>query len=112
MSRDLLVDNVSKPNAVVPNFDVLNAQREKIFDAAQRHGAFNIRVFGSVARGDAQEASDMDFLVDFETGRSLFDLVHLVDELETILGVHVDVVTPEELRPRNRDQIMAESRPL
>ena len=79
---------------------------------AQRHGAFNIRVFGSVARGDSDEKSDVDFLVDMESGRSLLDLGGLLFDLQDLLGIPVDVVTEKGLRPRIRERILHEARSL
>ena len=79
---------------------------------AQRHGAFNIRVFGSVARGDSDEKSDVDFLVDMESGRSLLDLGGLLFDLQDLLGIPVDVVTENGLRPRIRERILHEARSL
>ena len=64
-------------------------------------------MFGSVARGDADERSDIDFLVDLEPGRSLFDLGGLLMGLEELLGTHVDVVTEKGLRPRIREGVLA-----
>lgn len=66
---------------------------------AAAHGARNVRVFGSVGRGEASTSSDLDLLVDMSEGRSLFDLVALGDELEEALGVEVDVVTEGSLSP-------------
>lgn len=76
---------------------------------AAAHGARNVRVFGSVSRGEADASSDLDLLVDMGEGRSLFDLVALSDELEEALGVHVDVVTEGSLSPYLRDRILAEA---
>lgn len=103
---------MSAPRTTVITISGLRRRREEILAAAARHGAHNVRVYGSVARGEADERSDVDFLVDFEPGRSLFDLVRLIEELKVLLGRHVDVVTEEELRPRNRSQILADARPL
>jgi predicted nucleotidyltransferase len=71
-----------------------------------------VRVFGSVARGDTRPDSDVDILVDMEPGRSLFDLGGLLYDLQTLLGVEVDVVTEKGLRPRIRAQVMREAAPL
>jgi hypothetical protein len=68
-----------------------------------------VRVFGSVARGDARPDSDVDFLVDLEPGRTLFDLGGLLMELRGILGREVDVVTERGLRPRLKDQVLREA---
>ena len=83
--------------------------RTEILAAAARHGATNVRVFGSVARGDADAASDVDFLVDFEPGRSLLDLANLLVELEDLLGPPVDVVTEPGLKARIRQRVLAEA---
>jgi uncharacterized protein len=83
--------------------------RAEILAAAARHGATNVRVFGSVARGDADAASDVDFLVDFEPGRSLLDLAGLLVELEDLLGHRVDVVTEPGLKARIRQRVLAEA---
>jgi predicted nucleotidyltransferase len=76
---------------------------------AAKYGARNVRVFGSVARGQADERSDVDFLVEMEPGRSLLDLGGLQAELEALLGCPVDVVTEKALKPRIRGRIMAEA---
>ncbi|MBI3272464.1 MAG: nucleotidyltransferase family protein, partial [Planctomycetes bacterium] len=88
------------------------SKRDEILRLAQRHGARNIRVFGSVARGEADDQSDYDFLVDLEPGRSLFDLGGLLTELSDLLGRPVDVVTEKGLRARIRERVLAEARPL
>ncbi len=93
-------------------YTALQAQRNDILRIAARHGARNVRVFGSVARGDARSDSDVDILVDMEPGRSLFDLGGLLYDLQTLLGVDVDVVTEKGLRPRIRAQVMQEAVPL
>jgi len=89
--------------------DIVREKREEILAIARRHGAFNVRVFGSVARGEADEASDIDLLVDLDAGRSLFDLGALVMELNESIGRHVDVVTEGGIRSRIRDRIVAEA---
>jgi predicted nucleotidyltransferase len=88
--------------------DVRRLRREILVAAAQ-HGARNIRVFGSVARGDADERSDVDFLVDLDPGRSLFDLAGLLVDLEDLLGRPVDVVTVRGLKSRIRARVLAEA---
>jgi prevent-host-death family protein len=90
----------------------LRARREEILEIAGRHGARNVRVFGSVARGDAGPGSDVDLLVDLEPGRSLFDLGGLQVELQALLGCGVDVVTPEGLRERIRERVLREAVPV
>jgi len=87
----------------------LQERREEILAAAQEHGASNVRVFGSVARGTDDAQSDIDFLVDLESGRSLLDLSALLLDLEDLLGESVDVVTERGLRERIRPRVMAEA---
>ncbi len=94
------------------NIDQVSSKRNEIMNIARRHGASNVRVFGSVARGDADEKSDVDFLVDMEIGRSLLDLGGLLIDLQNLLGRPVDVVTEKGLRPRIRERILHEARSL
>lgn len=86
--------------------------REEIAALAARHGAANVRIFGSVARGTAGPESDVDFLVEMEPGRSLFDLGGLTADLGDLLGRRVDVVTEPALSRYFRDRVLAEARPL
>jgi predicted nucleotidyltransferase len=88
----------------------LRQRREEILRIAAVHGASNVRVFGSVARGDARPDSDIDLLVDFEQGRSLLDLSALISDLEEVLGYRVDVGT--QVRAVIRDRVQRESVPL
>ncbi|HEU4679211.1 MAG TPA: nucleotidyltransferase family protein [Terrimicrobiaceae bacterium] len=90
------------------NHAILKA-RPEIIRIAAAHGARNVRVFGSVPRGEASVDSDIDLLVDMAEGRTLFDLVALTDELEEALDVDVDVVTEGSLSPYLRDRILAEA---
>jgi uncharacterized protein len=76
----------------------LQEKRAEILDLAAKYGAYNVRIFGSVARGDADATSDVDFLVELEPGRSLFDLGGLLMELQELLGCQVDVITDKGLR--------------
>jgi predicted nucleotidyltransferase len=92
--------------------ELLTAKREEILSISARHGAYNVRVFGSVARGDASASSDLDLLVDLEQGRSLLDHAALLLEIQSLLGCDVDVVTSKGLRPRMRARVMAEAIPL
>lgn len=94
-----------------PN-DLLKNKRSLILQAAQRHGASNIRVFGSVARGDCDDLSDIDFLVDLEPGRSLFDHAALQIDLERLLGCRVDVITDKGLKPRIKSRVLKEATPI
>ena len=87
----------------------LRQKREQILDLARRHGATRVRVFGSVARGDAGPGSDLDFLVDMEPGRSLMDQGGLLMDLRELLGCKVDVVTEPGLRDRIRQRVLQEA---
>lgn len=91
--------------------DLLREKREEILRFAARHGARRIRVFGSVARHEDDERSDLDFLVEMEPGRSLLDLGGLQADLEA-LGRPVDVVTERGLKARIRDRVLNEAIPL
>ncbi len=88
---------------------LLKEKREEILKIAAKHGARNVRVFGSVVRGEADEKSDIDFLVEMEPGRSLFDLGGLQYELERLLGCPVDVVTERGLKARIRGRVLQEA---
>jgi predicted nucleotidyltransferase len=92
--------------------ELLQAKREEILRVCAKYGAHNVRVFGSVARGEADERSDMDFLVELEPGRTLFDLGGLQYDLEQLLGCRVDVVTEHGLKPRIRERVLREAVPL
>ncbi len=87
-------------------------KREQIFAVAQSHGARNIRLFGSVARDEADDQSDVDFLVELEPGRNLFDLGGLQMALQELLGRNVDVTTPTAIQPRLREHISREAMSL
>ena len=91
---------------------LIKAHRKEILQIAARNGAINVRLFGSVARGDNTPESDIDFLVNLEAGRSLMDLARLLRELNTLLGHPVDVVTEAGLRSRIKPQVLAEARQL
>jgi hypothetical protein len=91
---------------------LLQTRRKEILETALRNGAVNVRVFGSVARGDDRPGSDIDFLVNLEPGRSLMDLARLLRELSMLLNHPVDVVTEAGLRPRIKSQVLKEARPL
>lgn len=91
---------------------LLKNKRQQILRVAERYGARNVRVFGSAARGEADDASDIDFLVELEAGRSLFDLGGLLMELQELLNCRVDVVTEKSLRSRIRERVLREAIPL
>jgi predicted nucleotidyltransferase len=90
----------------------LQSKRQDILRIAADHGARNVRLFGSVARGDDHAGSDLDLLVDMESGRSLLDLIGLGQDLEELLNRSVDVLTDASVHPALRDRILAEARPL
>ena len=89
---------------------LLKSRRENILRIAAQHGAYNVRVFGSVRRGESRPDSDIDFLVNLEAGRSFLDLALLLRQLEALLDCPVDVMTEAGLRLR--PQILREARPL
>jgi predicted nucleotidyltransferase len=101
-------------SAVQTQFDLagLRARRQEIMAYAVEHGARNIRVFGSTARGEAKASSDVDLLVEMEPGRNLLDLVGFWQDLEDLLGGHVDVLTDGGVSPYMRERIFAEAVPL
>ena len=90
----------------------LRTRKGEIERVARRHGADLVRVFGSVARGEGDEQSDVDFLVRLQPGRTIFDLGGLLMDLEGLLGCRVDVVTEKGLRTRIRDRVLREALPL
>ena len=90
----------------------LKGKRDEILCLAAKYGARNVRAFGSVARGEADETSDLDLLVDLEPGRSLLDLGGLQFELEVLLNCRVDVVTEQGLKKRIRDRVIQEAVPV
>lgn len=87
----------------------LQTQRQTILAIAQTYGASNLRLFSSVARGEADAASDLDLLVDLEPGRSLLDLGGLAMDLQDLLGCEVDVVTEKGLKQRIRERVLQEA---
>jgi predicted nucleotidyltransferase len=90
----------------------LRRRRRAVLEAAARGGASNVRVFGSVARGEETEQSDVDLLVDLDTEVGLVGLAGLAREIGDVLGVDVDVVPADSLKPAMRDQVLAEAIPL
>ena len=92
--------------------ELRTTKRDEILRVAATRGARNIRVFGSVARGENDARSDIDFLVDLEPDRSLFDLSGLLIDLEAVLQTEVDVVTERGLRPRVRERVLREAVPI
>jgi len=97
---------------VVDLRELVQTKRREILDAAGRRGACNLRLFGSVARGDFRTESDVDILVQMEPGRSLLDMCGLSLDLERILGRKVDVFTERSLKDRIRARVLKEAIPL
>lgn len=87
---------------------LIESKRDEILEIVQRHRGRSVSVFGSVARGEERADSDVDFLVEFEPGSSLFDLLHVREELEALLGISVDVVSVGGLKERD-DHIRREA---
>ena len=92
--------------------EIIEDKKEQVLALAARHGASNVRVFGSVATGTADQDSDIDFLVDLEKGRSLFDLGGLLMDLQKLFGRKVDVVTENGLHWYIKDRILSEAKPI
>ena len=92
--------------------EILGVKCSEILRVAQGHGATLLSVFGSQARGNASPDSDLDLLVELGPGRDLLDLIAIKQDLETLLGCAVDVVTKGALSPYLRDQVLREARPL
>jgi predicted nucleotidyltransferase len=91
---------------------VLDMKRSAVREAASRFRAVNPRIFGSVLHGTDGDGSDLDLLVDALPGATLFDLGGLQDELESLLGVHVDVLTPADLPAKFQAKVLAEAKPV
>ena len=92
--------------------ELLEAKRQEVLHLAAEHGASNVRVFGSVARGDDLAASDVDLLIDMAPDRSLLDHIALLQDLQDLLGCKVDLVTEAALHWYIRDRVLAEAVPL
>lgn len=92
--------------------ETVRQHREEILSIARKRGAHDLRIFGSVARGDATEASDLDLIVRFDLDRSLLDHGGLIADLQDLLGVKVDVISERGMRDRFRDHVLLEAIPL
>lgn len=88
---------------------IIYDHRDEILQLARKHGAQNMRLFGSAARGDDRTDSDLDLLVEMEKGRSLIDHVALKQDQEELLGREIDIVTEQSLHPRLRDRVLREA---
>ncbi|MBI5301216.1 MAG: nucleotidyltransferase family protein [Chloroflexi bacterium] len=93
-------------------YDLLKTNREEILRITKQYGASNVRVFGSVARGQADEKSDIDLLVDFELGKGLLNHAALSLALQQLVGMQVDVVSSRGLKQRMRERVLREAVPL
>lgn len=93
-------------------YDLVIRKRNEIIAIANRRGAKNIRIFGSVSRGEARSDSDIDFLIDLDPDRSLLDAGGLAIDLEILLNHKVDVITEAGLRPRIRNDVLRDARYL
>ena len=91
---------------------IFKDRRSDILAIASKYPVRNLRIFGSVLRGDDTDKSDIDLLVDALPGTTLFELGGLQDELQSSLGIKVDLLTPQELPLYFREKVMAEARPL
>ena len=91
---------------------ILQNHRDEILQLANKYGAYNVRIFGSVARGETDADSDIDFLVEMTPGRTLFDLGGLLMDLQNLLGCRVDVVAEKGLRTRIRERVLKEAKSL
>ncbi len=89
--------------------ELLQEKRVEILKIAAQYGASNVRIFGSVARGEATADSDIDFLMDIQAGRSLLNRIALIQDLEDLLGCKVDVAKPEILHENIREQVLKEA---
>ena len=92
--------------------ELRRSEKDQILRLAASYGVHNIRIFGSVARGDSSPSSDIDFLVDLDPDRRLMDLGGLLTDLQEILHAPVDVATERMLRPTVRDRALREAVPL
>ena len=93
----------------MPTITKIRSLHNDIDKIAAKYGAHNIRIFGSVARGENESTSDVDFLVEFEPGRSLLDHGGMIMDLQDLLGCKVDIVSERGLRPRMRERVLKEA---
>ncbi len=91
---------------------LLKKNRQKLLDLAKQYGAYNLRIFGSVLRGTDTKDSDIDFLVSFQEGTSLFDRGGLVSDFKDFLGCDVDIVSDKTIKSSLRDEILSSAQPL
>ena len=108
----VIVGRQRRYNAGMLTRKTIRRRRGAVLEIAAQYGAHDVRGSGSVARGDPAEGSDLDLIVRFEPGRSLLDHGGLVMDLRELLGVKVDVIDEEAMRPRFRDRALKEASPL
>jgi uncharacterized protein len=99
-------------NRLMTRRALVQSRRREILQIAREHGALSVKLFGSAARGDEIESSDIDLVVELEPGRTLLDLGGLQADLDRLLNCQVDVVTARGLRERIRARVLAEAVPL
>jgi uncharacterized protein len=109
---DEFARDVEAVRSEIHHIDRLRGKRQAILDAARKYGLSNLRVFGSVARGQANTGSDIDLLVDLDPRRTLLDLAGFKREVAELLDLRVDVATLDMLKGRLRDEILEEAQPL
>ena len=97
---------------MMETFNTLQVKKTEILALATKHGASNVRLFGSVVRGEEQQDSDVDLLVDMQENRSLFDLIGLQQDIEKILDRKVDILTPNGINRYLKERILAEAAAL
>jgi uncharacterized protein len=112
MARPQASDQPVRHVKRVPLAYLLQTYRDDILRLADQHGVRNVRVFGSVARGEATNTSDLDLLIDLEPNRSLLDRIGFMQDLEDLLGVRVHVVTEKGLHPLMRATVLDDARTL
>lgn len=88
---------------------LIKNNQKYILEIARKHGAQNVRLFGSLARGNGRQDSDVDLLVSMESGSSLLDIIAIKQDIEDLLGRKVDVVTEDSLSPYIREEILKEA---
>jgi hypothetical protein len=100
------------PGSATTTLQSIGAHRAEILELAARYGATNVRVFGSVARGEARPTSDIDLLITIDETRSLLDYIALMQDLEDLLGRRIDLVIEPDLHPAIRERVLAEALPV
>lgn len=114
--RPILSSGASEPSTdgspAPSGSELLRQRRDRLLEAAARRGVHNVRVFGSVRRGQDRHGSDVDLLVDLAAGRTLLDLVAFQREVSELLGSPADVATPDMLKRGVREAVLAEAAPL